>query len=102
MEGLLIASFCYIFLFHTFYFTRCSKAQPEIGFSIVLRDTSTVAVCGSKVELRLCIALISSLAIPAYRLSFILRDTIAKVICHAKPEFSLYIALIGGFAPPTW
>src|ERR1035441_2318172 len=78
------------------------KAQPEIGFSIVLRDTSTVAVCGSKVELRLCIALISSLAIPTYRLSFIPRDTIAKIVGHAKPEFSLYIALIGGFAPPTW
>src|ERR1035437_6863141 len=101
MGSLLIACFCYVFLLYTFHFARCSKAQPEIGFSIVLRDTSAVAVCSSKVELRLCIALISGLAIPTYRLSFIPWDTIAKIVCHAKPELSLYIALIGGFAPPT-
>ena len=68
--------------------------------SVILWDTSAVAVCGSKAELRLSITLISGYLIPAYRLSFIPWDTIAEVVCHAKPELSLYIALIGGFAPP--
>src|ERR1035437_8991791 len=101
MESLLIACFCYVFLFYAFCFSRCSKAQPEIGFSIVLRDTRAVAVCGSKVELRLRIALISGLAIPTYRLSFIPWDTRAHIVCRAKPASRLYIALIGGCAPPT-
>ncbi len=90
--------FCYGCITHIASFR--SFAPPFYGLRVVLRDTMSLLVTQTKVDLSARVTLLRRLAIPLDRFRIVLRGAFSILVAHAKVDLRASITLLRRLSVP--